>query len=104
MDESEMANLERWADIYDSDAHREMALDMQAAKYVAAFLDVENINYSSSMCYRSGKDRFRRKDGLPISQEDIRAVDRRRIGQGHHVRGNPGDMEIIHEWAVDSSD
>lgn len=101
LDEGEMNSLSSWADSHNFE---EIALGLQASKYISKFLEIKSLESSSRMCYRSGKDRFTRKDGMPVTEEDIRAVDMRRMGQGHHVKGSPGDMEIIHDWFVDSSD
>lgn len=102
--ESEMTQVSRCADRYGIEEAEQTALSIQSATYREKFLSMVRINHNSRMCYSSGADKFIRKDGLPVNSEDIRAVDFRKIGQGHMVKGAPGDLEIIHEWSIDSSD
>lgn len=102
--DSEMNQVERCAERYGMEEAEKMALSIQSGKYRDKFLEMKRVSSSSRMCYSTGTDQFVRKDGQPINEEDIRAVDFRRIGQGHSVKGVPGGMDIVHEWSVDSSD
>jgi hypothetical protein len=54
--------------------------------------------------YREATDVYTRKDGKPVTMTDIQAVLHISPGQGSKTDNNPGDMEIVHNWFVDSSD
>lgn len=86
----------------------ERALDASRARiYREKHLEkVEGKSNSSSpyRCYSQGTTVYRRKDGEPVTQADIDAVDANVVGQGHTVIAKPGDQEITHKWFVDSSD
>lgn len=104
LSESEMNRVKAIYDQYGTEAGERTALDIQASKYREKFLKMEKLSSYSRMCYSSGSDRYTRIDLASINEEDIRAVQMRRIGQGHHVSGEPGGNEIIHNWHVDSGD
>lgn len=100
--DAEMGQVRAIMDSYGDEAGERTALDIQATKYREKHLNVEKIKSSSRMCYSEGRDKYTRKDLKPISMEDVRAVDMKRMGQGHGV--SHGEYEIIHDWYVDSSD
>lgn len=100
--DSEMNQVKKIMDNYGEEAGERTALDIQASKYREKYLDVTNIKSSSRMCYSEGQDKYTRKDLKPITTEDVRAVEMRRMGQGHSV--SHGEYLIIHDWHVDSSD
>lgn len=78
----------------------------QADNYIQEIFEKvpEQSKYSSSNCWHEGHSVYRRKDGLPITQDDIDVLNTRVFGQTNIVRGNVGDMTIAHDWVCDSSD
>jgi hypothetical protein len=54
--------------------------------------------------YRKGVLYYHRKDGTPVTQEDIDVLDKYKRGQGHGVRGKAGDMEVSVHYTCDSGD
>lgn len=54
--------------------------------------------------YSLGKTTFKRKDGLPIQQEDLDLMNSERWGQRHDVIGKVGDLTARIEWECDSGD
>lgn len=55
-------------------------------------------------CYVEGTDTYRRKDGLPIRDDDIAALRAIDNGQSNIVRVSVSGMEMTHSWVCDSSD
>lgn len=54
-------------------------------------------------CYEVGKVTYKRKDGQPITQDDLDAIEARDFGQLNRAIGKPGDMTAVHHWECDSS-
>jgi len=50
-------------------------------------------------CYSSGVDEYSRKDGLPLTKDDLVALSFRGF-----IVGNEGDMKVQVMWSWDSSD
>jgi len=55
-------------------------------------------------CYQEGEIVWKRKDGQPITQDDIDALNHHTHGQGNTIVGNVGDMTVEQRWFCDSSD
>lgn len=55
-------------------------------------------------CYSEGSSKFRRKDGKPVTEMDVEAINLNVRGQGHGVKVSEDGMYISHSWFVDSSD
>jgi hypothetical protein len=55
-------------------------------------------------CYVEGTDTYRRKDGLPIRDDDLEALRAIDNGQSNIVRASASGMEMTHSWVCDSSD
>lgn len=105
--EEKKASLERHRKSF-GDAWVEQALDAARATIYREENLVRDKEKSTSRspyrCYSEGTTVWRRKDGQPITQDDIEAVKANRIGQGHTVIAAPGENVIVHKWFVDSSD
>lgn len=54
-------------------------------------------------CYVEGTDVYTRVDNLPITQDDLDALNHYSSGQGLKIIGNVGDMKARREWFCDSS-
>jgi hypothetical protein len=104
LNDAEVERVRFWEEKGNHEQASRERLEYQKRRYFEFVLDSERVRSSSRNCYSEGVTKYVRKDGSPITEEDIRAVDLHRIGQGHSVRGKPGDMEILHHWYCDSSD
>lgn len=57
----------------------------------------------SGNCYIEQKDIYKRRDGNPISQDDIITLNDYIRGQKNIVKLLDNGMEVEHHWACDSS-
>ena len=66
----------------------------------------ENIKSSSGpyRCYTSGSEDWSRRDGLPLTQEDMNAINALSYGQVTGTKNNTGDMVAHVKWVCDSGD
>lgn len=78
----------------------------RARKYLDTICDLvkEQSSYATPYnCCRTGYEVYRRKDGLPIRDDDLvalRAIDK---GQENSVTLSQNGMEMAHRWLCDSS-
>jgi len=75
----------------------------RASIYVERELEEVGRNVSSRMCFSAGTITFRRKDGGPITDEDVAALEAIPRGQENHVRSRAVDHVTIY-FACDSGD
>lgn len=104
LEEHEEAQVRRWEAAGAREAATRTAMDYRQRRYMELFLESKGVRSSSRNCYSEGVTSYSRKDGLPITEEDIRAIDMCRYGQGHAIQGKAGDPEVFHHWYCDSSD
>lgn len=104
LDEHEEKQVVHWKSHGALDAAERTAMDYRKRRYMDRFLQGETVRSSSRNCYSEGVVRYVRKDGGPLTSEDIRAIDMCRYGQGHAIQGKVGDLEVFHHWHCDSSD
>lgn len=104
LEDQEEAQIEKWEADGAHEAASRTALEYRRRRYMELFLERKNVRHSSRNCYEEGVNRYTRKDGLPITDEDIRAIDMCRYGQGHAIQGKAGDLEVFHHWYCDSGD
>ena len=55
-------------------------------------------------CLQRGKDGYVRKDGMPITQDDMDTIGAVDNGQYNIVEGKVGDLEVFQVWECDSGD
>lgn len=100
--EEQQQSLDRyWKNASNKEAVR---LDMLAQNHIKAELElVENNPGYQRMCLASGTHLYRRKDGQPITSDDVEAVQSNWLGQENRVT-QPDEMTIQRYWLCDSSD
>lgn len=79
----------------------------QAKKYMAEFCEPVEDKCTYAQPYRccaTGSEVYRRKDGLPIRDDDLAALCAIDKGQENSVSLSDSGMEMTHRWLCDSSD
>ena len=101
-----------WQDIlhykdFDKDWAESASFSLKASKWRYRFLSCKKISRgrdSPYRCYSEGKDEWSRKDGQPLTTEDLIAIQMDSPGQGSNINGKAGDLKVVHSWFFDSSD
>ena len=70
-------------------------------KYLIIVSDESSTPYN---CCSKGIKVFKRKDGKPITQNDVDALNEHSLGQVNNVSKSVGEMTVTQEWLCDSSD
>ena len=77
----------------------------QACRYIDQSFDIERSSeYEAGRCYRKGSITYVRKDGQPITQDDLDALKLMDYGQVNIIEGKVGDPSVTHRYECDSSD
>lgn len=79
------------------------------AEQVHAYVDQELEPFNSTSrqagnCFVIGSCHYRRKDGKPITQNDLDALNELDYGQCNRVTGKVGDPSALHYYECDSGD
>lgn len=91
----------QWKDDYG----QRLEYRLKAKMYRETYLNKEYVSSGSLFrCYHEGVDNYTRKDGLPLTEEDIKAIHMASPGQGSEIVGDVGYLKVRHKWFVDSSD
>lgn len=85
---------------------KESLFAQRAKKWAATHLEVVKRDGRTNgwRCYAEGEIIYKRKDGNPITQDDIDALNHFSFGQGNDIRGKVGDATVEQRWICDSSD
>lgn len=76
---------------------------MLASQWVKTKLvDTSTDKGYSANCYASGTHLYKRRDGQPITQDDIEAVENNSLGQVNSVK-QVDELTIQRYWVCDSS-
>jgi hypothetical protein len=107
MTEQEFLDLKIWLYSWDNDDGylRDRIIRAQATRYRS--INLETFDCSShniGRCYNRGTDNWRRRDGQPLTPEDIQAVRLCCKGQGNNFVESEDGLSIAHNWVCDSSD
>ena len=77
----------------------------QARKYISLYTETfDERSRQAGRCYVVGQSSYRRKDGKPITQDDLDAVSFLDHGQINIVDGGVGSDSLTHRWECDSGD
>lgn len=103
--DTEQKQIKDWAKNWGEDSANQRVYYLKCKSYIDEFLTSTKISRGQPFnCYHEGKDSYCRKDGQPINEEDIKAITQSSPGQGSTIKGKAGDLNVIHEWFIDSSD
>lgn len=62
-------------------------------------------SWNAGRCYTRGKEKWRRQDDQPLTQQDVDAISALCYGQLTQIsEGDVGDSYVLVTWACDSSD
>lgn len=90
---------------YGEDWAKRREFILKARLYARTFLTSKQLSQGRPFrCYTEGEDQWQRQDGAPLTQEDLSAIQQTSIGQGSTIKGQAGDLTVIHSWFCDSSD
>jgi len=101
----EQHDLIQWEKSWGKESAQGREHYLKIQKYKDTFLNKQLLSRGKPYnCYHEGVDLYTRKDGQPLTAEDVRAIYEGSPGQGSKVLGKAGDLEVKHEWFIDSSD
>lgn len=85
---------------------REALFARRARRWAETYLEIiDNKSRTNGWrCYAEGEIVYKRKDGKPITQDDIDALNNFSFGQGNDIIGKVGDATVEQRWICDSSD
>ena len=105
LSDKEKAQLVKDAQTWGWDWAQRRSRSLKVHIYVGLYLDRTNGGRATPFnCYTEGTDTYARKDAQAMTEEDVQAILESSQGQGSKVRGKAGDLQVVHEWFVDSSD
>ena len=61
-------------------------------------------SWNAGRCYIKGTEKWRRKDGKPMTEADKDSLEFISYGQSVSVKGSPGDEFLTVDWSRDSGD
>src|SRR5574343_1285068 len=99
-------NLEKWEKDWGKESAEQRANYLRRENYKEMFLLREVTKPASKpfRCYTEGQNKFCRKDGKPLTEEDIRVIaDTASGNMDVRVKGKAGDLSVLQDWAIDSS-
>lgn len=99
--------ITRFSKSFGAEWVQRMIAQKKARKYLETYCELikEESTYSEPYrCYAEGTDIYRRKDGLPIADDDVAALKVLDNGQVNVVKCDVNGMKMSHYWVCDSSD
>ena len=103
--EKELKDLASWTTSYGKESADRREYILKARLYSRTYLESKELHRVTPFrCYNEGTDSWRRKDGKLLTQVDLDAISASGMGQGSKIIGKVGDLEVKHEWFIDSSD
>jgi len=107
LDAKELKGILDYKDSFGEDWCNRSIHHRKARKYVE--INLQRIEEESKFatpfnCYHTGHEVFKRKDGNPITQNDLDALSALVSGQGNKVTGQVGDNKAVYDWECDSGD